>query len=328
MEQEEIYLMKFQQRFGNEQSCIDELARHRWPGGYRCSHCEHGKAYQLSSRPRVFQCVECGHQESVTAGTIFHRTRTSLVKWFWMAYFIGHDKRGVSALFLSRELKLRYATAWLMAHKIRHALSESCDYPLQGMIEIDETYSGGRGKPESKGRSLANKNKQLIVIAVERVPVKEKQKKGIKKSGYVAGSVRALVIPAADSENLGNFVKSNVAKGSQLFSDGWKGYSGFDGWCEHYPKTQIKGENANIILPIVHTQIGNFKSWIDGTFHGISSKHLPRYLREWSYRTNRRHKISNILDFVLRRAMNRQTITLTELSNGQFNNGALPALTG
>jgi hypothetical protein len=86
------------------------------------------------------------------------------------AWLIGQDKRGVSALFLARELALRYDTAWLMAHKLRHGLSERPEYPLDGLIEIDESYYGGRGKPESRGRGLTDPNKSLMAIAVETVP--------------------------------------------------------------------------------------------------------------------------------------------------------------
>src|SRR6516225_7110332 len=100
-----------------------------------------------------------GRQHSVTAGTVLHRTRTPLRKWFAAAWLIGQDKRGVSALFLARELALRYDTAWLMAHKLRHGLSERPEYPLDGLIEIDESYYGGRGKPESRGRGLTDPNK-------------------------------------------------------------------------------------------------------------------------------------------------------------------------
>src|ERR1700736_2393648 len=115
-------------------------------------------------------------------GTIFHRTRTALRKWFAAAWLIGQDKRGVSALFLARELALRYDTAWLMAHKLRHVLSERPEYPLEGLIEIDESYYGGRGKPESRGRGRTDPNKSLMAIAVETVPASLRQGEGIKKS--------------------------------------------------------------------------------------------------------------------------------------------------
>jgi Transposase zinc-ribbon domain len=144
--------LAFMDRYRDEAACIAALAELRWPDGFLCAGCAGRTAYQLASRPRVFECAGCGQQQSVTAGTVFHRTRTPLRKWFAAAWLIGQDKRGVSALFLARELALRYATAWLMAHKLRHGLSERPEYPLDGLIEIDESYYGGRGKPESRGR--------------------------------------------------------------------------------------------------------------------------------------------------------------------------------
>ena len=119
-------------------------ASRRWLGcagrkATSCARCGERRNYQLKTRPRVFECAGCGHQESVTAGTVFHRTRTPLRKWFLAAWWMGRDKRGVSALFLSRELSLRYDTAWLMAHKLRHALTERPEFPLEGL---------GRGRRE------------------------------------------------------------------------------------------------------------------------------------------------------------------------------------
>jgi hypothetical protein len=109
-------------------------------------------------------------QESATAGTVFHRTRTDLTKWFLAAYLMGRDKRGVSAKFLQRELGVAYQTAWTMAHKLRHGLSEDPSRPLHGFLEADETFIGGRGDPTSPGRSTANPDKSLVVAAVEKVP--------------------------------------------------------------------------------------------------------------------------------------------------------------
>jgi len=104
---------------------------------------------------------------SVTAGTLFHRTRTELPKWFLAAYLMGKDKRGVSAKFLQRELGVAYQTAWTIAHKLRHGLSEDAARPIGGFLEADETYVGGRGDPTSPGRSLENPDKSLVVAAVE-----------------------------------------------------------------------------------------------------------------------------------------------------------------
>src|SRR6516162_9711626 len=107
--------LTFIDRYRDEAACIAALAELRWPNGFTCVGCAGRLAYQLAARPRVFECADCGRQHSVTAGTVFHRTRTPLRKWFAAAWLIGQDKRGVSALFLARELALRYDTAWLMA---------------------------------------------------------------------------------------------------------------------------------------------------------------------------------------------------------------------
>jgi hypothetical protein len=104
----------------------------------------------------VYECATCHRQESATAGTVFHRTRTDLTKWFFAAYLMGRDKRGVSAKFLQREIGVAYQTAWTMAHKLRHGMSEDPSHPLYGLLEADETFIGGRGDPTSPGRSTAN----------------------------------------------------------------------------------------------------------------------------------------------------------------------------
>jgi transposase-like protein len=323
--------LTFMDRYRDEAACIAALAQLRWPNGFVCAGCAGcaGRlAYQLAARPRVFECAGCGQQRSVTAGTVFHRTRTPLRKWFAAAWLIGQDKRGVSALFLARELALRYDTAWLMAHKLRHGLSERPEYPLDGLIEIDESYYGGRGKPESRGRGLGDPNKSLMVIAVEAVPASPRQGEGIKKSRFVAGSARIAVLPAATAADLGGFVRGAAKPGARIITDGLKSYDALADSFRHYSIVQDGGKNADAVLPIVHVLFSNVKTWLNGTFHGVSAKHLPRYAREWNYRFNRRGRIADLTDFLLRRAATRPTITYRQLVDGAQINGTLPALTG
>jgi transposase-like protein len=299
--------LTFMDRYRDEAACIAALAELCWPNGFVCAGCAGRLAYQLATRPRVFECAGCGRQHSVTAGTVFHRTRTPLRKWFAAAWLIGQDKRGVSALFLARELALRYDTAWLMAHKLRHVLSERPEYPLEGLIEIDESYYGGRGKPESRGRGLTDPNKSLMAIAVETVPASLRQGEGIKKSGFVRGAAKP---------------------GARIITDGLKSYDALADSFRHYSIVQDGGEYADAVLPIVHVLFSNVKTWLNGTFHGVSAKHLPRYAREWNYRFNRRRRIADLTDFLLRRAATRPTITYRQLVDGAQINGALPASTG
>src|SRR5438046_6879195 len=227
-------LLEFAARFGTEERCIEHLAELRWPSGFVCAGCGGRQAWRLKARPRVYECTACHRQESVTAGTVLHRTRTDLSKWFVAAYLMGRDKRGVSAKFLQGELAVAYQTAWTMAHKLRHGLSEDSARPLGGYLEADETFIGGRGDPASLGRSTANPDKSLVVAAVEKVPApKNKNAKhghAVKRQhGCFAGNARIAVLSAATGGELGAFLKANVAAGAHLLTNGFAGYRGREG---------------------------------------------------------------------------------------------------
>jgi transposase-like protein len=324
-------LLEFAARFGTEERCIEHLSGLRWPGGYSCAACGGREAWRLKRRVRIYECRRCGHQESVTAGTIFHRTRTGLTKWFLAAYLMGRDKRGVSAKFLQRELGVAYQTAWTIAHKLRHGLSEAPARPVGGFLEADETYIGGRGDPTSPGRSLENPDKSLVAAVVEKVaaPRNKAGKHGhavARQHGFYAGSIRVAVLPAANGDELGSFLRTHVAAGSHLLTDGFKAYQGREaalaGHLKHTPVIQGDGANAATFFPIIHTLFSNLKAWLVGTHHGVSAKHLPRYLREWTYRFNRRNRADRLDGDLIRRAMECATITYDQLAAGLMTGGA------
>jgi transposase-like protein len=239
------------------------------------------------------------------------------------AYLIGHDKRGASALFVSRELGLRYDTAWLMCHKLRHALTESASFELEQLVEIDEAFYGGRKQKGNRGRAQTS-GKVLVVCAVEKRKVTNTSNKGINRLGHVAGDARIAVIPNATAVVLSGFIQSAIEPGTTITSDGFKGYSPrkLAGYNLN-PVTQGTGANAASILPIVHKVFSNIKAWLNGTYHGVSGKHLLRYLREWSYRFNRRGFIPDLDHYLLRRAAGRTTITYDQLVAGQMVEGAI-----
>lgn len=309
-------LISFQQRFGTEQACIEYLASVRWPTGYKCKKCGCKKAYQLKVQPRVFQCSSCRFQESVTAGTVLHRTQLPLLKWFWAAYLMSQDRRGVSAAHVARELGLHYSTAWTLLHKLRRSLSSQGEHPLGGVVEVDETYYGGKGSSESGGRSLSNENKMLMVMAVERKLAPPSKMPGVKGSGFVAGKAKVALIPSACSQNLSTFLDDNVSPGANIITDGWSGYNPSGESFAHEPVTLGNPKSAGEFLPLVHLQFNNFKSWVKGTFHGVSKKYMPAYLDEWNYRFNRRSLISNLFRFVVRRITNSTPITYKEIAYG------------
>lgn len=235
-------------------------------------------------------------------------------------YLIGHDKRGVSALMVSKELSVRYETAWLMCHKIRHALTERDEFRLQDFIEVDETFYGGRRQKGNRGRGGAGGGKALVVAAVEKT-LAPKGRKGIKGQAYNAGAARIAVIEAATADILGGFIRKNVKPTTWIISDGWRGYSGL-GEFRHIPTVQGSPKMAGEAMPIIHILFSNIKAWLNGTFHGVSTKHLPRYLREWNYRFNRRSMRGELDTFILRRAVSRNTITYADLVGGLQPEGA------
>ena len=324
-------LLEFAARFGTEERCIEHLAGLRWPGRFVCTGCGGRAAWRLKARPRVYECTGCHRQESVTAGMVLHRTRTGLGKWFLAAYLMARDKRGVSAKFLQRELGVAYQTAWTMAYKLRHGLSENPARPLHGLLEADETFIGGRGARSGRGRSMNNPDKSLVVAAVEKVPApknnKGKHGHALKRQhGFFAGAARITVLPAATGAELGAFLKANVAAHSHLLTDGFAGYRSRDAalgeHLKHTPVVQGEGANACEFFPIIHALFSNIKAWLVGTHHGVSAKHLPRYLREWSYRFNRRNLADGLDGYLIRRAIECATITYDQFTAGAMPGGA------
>jgi hypothetical protein len=228
-------------------------------------------------------------------------------------------------------LGVAYQTAWTILHKLRHGLSEDPNRPLGGYLEADETYVGGRGDPDSPGRSIANPDKSLVVLAVEKTSAPKNQN-GVhghavkRQHGFYAGSARIAVLPAANATELGGFVRDNLAAGSHLLTDGFAGYQGklaaLDDYLKHTAVIQDKPANAAAFFPIIHTLFSNIKAWLVGTHHGVSAKHLPRYLREWAYRFNRRNLKNGIDHYLIRRAVECATITYDQLVAGDTLAGA------
>lgn len=275
-------LREFQSQFSTEAACRAYLALCRWPEGFACPRCEHRHAYELKSLG-LWQCTRCRYQVSVTAGTILHRTRTPLTVWFWAAYLMTTDKRGLSALLLQRQLGLgNYETAWMMLHKFRRAMVNTTREPLYGEVEIDDTWVGGaqaglRGSRQLKGRKAA-----LVLVAVE-------------KRDRSSGRVRMEVIRDIKAVTVLSFLKKHVASGATIYTDGLKSYAGFqEAGYKHVPRTQpIRSalrKGTKSVVPRADRAIGNLQQWLIGTYHGVSKDQLQVYLDEFVFRHNRRRQ--------------------------------------
>ena len=146
-----IPLGTYMKQFSNEGDCREYLASLRWKDGYVCPKCGCRHAYRLSNG--LYQCADCRHQVSVTAGTVLHKTHMPLTKWFFAFYFVCYDKRGISAVQLASMLGTTYNTAWYMLTRIRSAMGQrDATHQLSGVIEFDDSYFGGPTVGKKRGR--------------------------------------------------------------------------------------------------------------------------------------------------------------------------------
>ena len=286
-------LDEFYRAFPTERRCWEVLRRMRWPEGFRGPRCEGRKAHRLRSRG-LWQCAACRYQASLTAGTPFHGTRVPLRTWFLAMFFLGRHKQGISALQFQRDAGLgSYKTAWTLLHKVRSALLPHPLVRLEGDVEVDETYIGGP-LPGRLGRGVG---KTGVAIAVER-------------REQTAGSMRLIRIPNATRAVLNSFIERSIRpEKTTVFTDAWGSYKALAKLgIDHRPRKGGHGRQALHVVPWAHTVFGNLKTWLRGTFHGVSPKHLQRYLDEFSYRFDRRWREGELFGFVLRRIVRGQPL--------------------
>lgn len=276
-------MAEFDRRFATEAACRQYLVSLRWPAGFRCSQCPSENGW-LNNRG-LMHCTKCGHQSSVTAGTIFHRTRKPLRLWFQVMWWVTGQKNGASALGLQRILGLHsYQTAWAWLHKLRRAMVRPGRDRLTGEVEVDETFVGG--VEEGGGRRHVGK-KALVVVAAE-------------VRGTAIGRIRLQRVQGSSADSLVGFVKAAVEPGSAVVTDGLPSYLGLPGagYVHRARVVEGSGKAADTLLPRVHRVASLLKRWLLGTHQGrVERKHLPYYLDEFVFRFNRRTSRSRGLLF-------------------------------
>jgi hypothetical protein len=263
----------FDRRFHSEQACLDYLYQLRWPEGFRCSRCSHNEFWK-SSRG-LYLCRQCNHQQSVTAGTIFHGTRKPLTLWFKALWWFSTRKASVNATALQELLGLgSYQTAWCWLQKLRTCTVFPGRSKLSGTIEVDECFLGS-ARSGKRGRGAEHKCK--VVVAIER-------------KGRKLGRLRMQVIEHCSTNELTSFAKENITIGSQVTTDGWFAYRGLvDKGYVHKAIVQSKTDDKESVLPGVHLVTSLVKRVILGTFQGrFDPQYLQRYLDEYVFRFNRR----------------------------------------
>ena len=296
---------EFVKMFPDDTACMDFLARLRWPEGFICPVCKKTSTPWNESRKRL-ACPICRHQTSVSAGTIFDKTRTSLTTWFEAAWHVTTAKNGMSAKTLERTMGISYRVAWTMLQRFRVAMVDSERKQLSGDVEVDETLVGGVQQGGKRGRGTT---KSIVVIAVE-----IKHPKGF-------GRIRMRYIPDASGDSLLPFVCDVVAPGSVVHTDGWGGYNELHehGYTRKITVLSSSGDPAHVSMPGVHRVASLLKRWILGTHQGsVVHDHLQSYLEEYTFRFNRRTSRSRGLVFrrLLEQAVVTAPITEKDVTHG------------
>ena len=277
----ELSLREYMKRFSSEEACASYLIEKKWPNGFVCPKCGAKDAYYIKTRKK-YQCKQCRCQTTITAHTIMHRSHLPLVLWFMAFYFVACDKRGISAVALSGKLDVCYETAWYMLMRIRKAMdAREHQYILAGQLEMDDSYFGAKLKGK-EGRGAGN---QSVMVAVS------KQKDG------TPGFLKMQTTDDVKRSSVRQFLAENIAKGSVVETDGFRSY--IQPLREGYTQLAEDFDPNSAHLLLIHMIIGNAKAFLNGTYHGTSTKHLQLYLSEFCYRFNRRFLHGNIFDHLV-----------------------------
>ena len=260
---------QFEAQYPDDASCLADIFLRRYPNGLICPECTlKDRFYPITGR-RAYSCV-CGFQVYPTAGSIFHKSTTSLKTWYFAMYLLTTSRNGVAALEIQRQTGVTYKTAWRMMHQIRQLMADELP-PMTGIVEVDETYVGGK-RPGKRGRGAEGKT--IIVGAVER-----------------GKGVAPFVVERANAETAENLVEVCADKSAKIITDEYGAYHGLKrkGYdheiINHRRKEWARGEAHTNTIEGFWSQI---KRSIDGTHHHVSGKHLQKYADEHAFRYNRR----------------------------------------
>jgi transposase-like protein len=299
-------LVDLMEHFDTDERCRELLVRLRWPNGVECPRCKM-PAVELATAKQLFYCKGCDYQFTVTSGTVFNDSHLALQKWFLATLLLCEAKKGMSAHQLKRTIwgknKGSYKTAWYLCHRIRYAMTEVRKM-LDGTIEIDETYIGGKRRGMAGG--AAKKEKEVVIGIVQRGG----DLKFVHVKDATAESIREVM-----SEHVSEDVDVIVTDESILYASG-------------LPKTQVSKRKAVnhsadeyvryedgfcVTTNTIESAFSLFKRGIVGSWHRVSPKHLASYLNEMTFRFNRRESHTLFLD-TLRHMVTAPVLTFERLT--------------
>ena len=292
------------QMFSDDERCRELLERLRWPHGPECIRCKSKSVVRLTTNAKLFYCKECDYQFTVTSNTIFHDSHLPLIKWFAATYLICESKKGMSAHQVHRTLGISYKTSWYLCHRIRRAMMILDAPMMDGTVEMDETYVGG--KPRKRGSSKPGRGTEKEIVI------------GIRQRG---GDLRFFHSNDVKAGTLAQFIRENVSNDVEVMvTDEFSVYpfamarAGVDQTkhktIKHRSGVYVDGD---IHTNTVESAFSLLKRGIIGTWHKISAKHLQAYLDEMSFRFDRRNRHDLFLD-TLRHMVTADPLTFEELT--------------
>jgi transposase len=288
---------EFLREFPDDAACLGQLWRSRFsPDGEHaeCPKCERErvfKRYKTKQGRQSWCCTGCGHFIHPTAGTIFHKSSTSLRLWFHAMYLMTSTRCGISAKQLERELGVAYRTAWRMMNKIRNELMNDDGDQLSGEVEADETSWGGRPRHKHRTRSeamLFREAKTTVLGMVER-----------------GGRVRVRVVPSRRGEGFSRELRANINPDAILYTDDWVAYKplsreGYDHRViNHSAGSYVEGDRYT---NTIEGFFGNMKTGMRGAYKKVSRRWLQSYVDEYAWRYNHRHGTRAMFSALLDRA--------------------------
>jgi transposase-like protein len=296
-----VNLVGINTMFPTDDKCRELLVRLRWPAGLECPRCKMA-AVELETDKQLFYCKDCDYQFTVTAGTVFNDSHLPLTQWFLATLLLCEAKKGISACQIQRTLGIKsYKTAWYLCHRIRSAMAQ-CDKPmLDGKVEVDETYVGG------KGHGLRHRGR-----GTEKEPVIDIRQRG--------GDLRFFHANDVKGGTLEKFIRENISEDVEvLFTDDYLAYRGVaqrmgirgkHKTIRHKLGVYVKGD---IHTNTVESAFSLLKRGVIGTWHRISAKHLQAYCEEMAFRFNRRHS-SNLFVDTIRHMVTAPILTFSKLT--------------
>jgi transposase-like protein len=298
---------EFMREFPDDAACLEHLWRSRYsPDGTHaeCPKCKRErvfKRYQTKQGRQSWTCTGCGHHVHPTAGTIYHKSSTSLHLWYRCMYLMASTRCGVSAKHLERELGVNYRTAWRMMNRVRNVLMEQTDKPLSGMVEADETAWGGKPR-----RGDVLKFRKPGETDLSGAGGRWKQAKKTTVFGMVerGGRVKIHAVKDRKGETLRGEIHKYVLPRTTIFTDEWPPYTGLS---KRYTHRRIRHTENIYVSGDVHTQtiegfFSNLKRGIAGNYHSVSSRWLQGYLNEYAWRYNERDNKRAMFETLLTRA--------------------------